>query len=72
MVKSGDGEIITSQLVFLNSNVCEELAFTRVKLIATVLESGLKLLLSKFKCASFKSPQTATVSTLYEQTSAQS
>ena len=45
-------------------DVCKDLLCRRVKLKVTALETGLKSLLSKFKCASFKSPQTTTVSTL--------
>lgn len=59
-----DGEKITNQLDFWFPNVCEELLCRRVKSNVTALETGLKSLLSKFKCASFKSPQTTTVNTL--------
>lgn len=42
----------------------QKLLCRRIKLNLTALETGLKSLLSKFKCASFKSPQTTTVDTL--------
>lgn len=61
---------VQTQLDVWFPNVCKELLCRRGKLNLTALETGLKSLLSKFKCASFKSPQTTTVNTLYKQTRA--